>query len=442
MPNKNRLARSLHINSEDLYVKDYDIILKEDSAKLTGDSVIKTVNFVSRAADNALNCLNSEFDYLKILFDNEIDNLVIFFMNEDSADTKFREFLTPNLSRSIRVSYSTYINRLKVNSCEVYNLKETEDVVYRSTHGWICKREVFSRISKILENLKLTPSEYNQDAFSKVFWTEKTVSLKNDISFFASSKDWFDKRDLPYARSYLLYGPPGNGKTSAIRAISRFFNTNPETFSFTAKWDDPDSAFTSWIAGNKNDYVEDELEDIHRLSKIDSLFSMNKVDNRENPLIRVLLLEDLDRFFSKDFNPPVSISTILNALDGVVQRTNSVVIATANNPEKLDSQVFFRPGRFDLRIPFDSPNESMTIDYLKNLSSDDEISEAAITRIASACKGHSFAFLKGMYLAAANKAFSRSSKIISDEDLEQSAKEFISNLGKDIKSTKSGAGFQ
>jgi hypothetical protein len=64
-----------------------------------------------------------------------------------------------------------------------------------------------------------------------------------------------------------------------------------------------------------------------------------------------------------------------------------------------------------------------------------------IDRVADASRGHSLAFVKGIYLAAANKAFARSSQLISDEDIEISLSDFLSNLGRDIKSNKGGAGF-
>jgi hypothetical protein len=64
-----------------------------------------------------------------------------------------------------------------------------------------------------------------------------------------------------------------------------------------------------------------------------------------------------------------------------------------------------------------------------------------IENVANSSRGHSFAFVKGVYMAAANKAFARASEVISDEDIFSSLSEFLSNMGKDIKSSKGGAGF-
>jgi len=40
------------------------------------------------------------------------------------------------------------------------------------------------------------------------------------------NQKWYHERSVPYRRGYLLYGPPGSGKTSFINAISGHMNLN------------------------------------------------------------------------------------------------------------------------------------------------------------------------------------------------------------------------
>ncbi len=438
----NYLKRRILVRSFQGAFREEDFADKKIS---NGGSMSGNISYVFRAPSNAISDIESEYGNIKNLFSCDIDNLVVFFIENNNAMKKFREMLSVDILLSKKIGYDIVYNKLKPYCSDVYKIAKTGDNIYESSLGhWICKRETFNYINKSLEEMHFGSSDFKKEELDSVYWTEKTISLRRDIEFFGTSKSWFDKKDLPYARSYLLYGPPGNGKTSAIRAISKFFNSTPETFSFTAKWADPDTDFISWITGesssNKNDYFDDELDEIVD-GPFSNTFGLKSKNNNQNPMIRILLLEDIDRFFSKDSNIPVSFSTILNALDGVVQRRNSIVIATANHPEKIDTQVLFRPGRFDLRIPFDPPDSDSLLGFLNSLTHDDKIGDDTRLEVLSMCKGHSFAFVKGIYLAAANKAFSRSSTIISDDDILASCREFTNNLGRDIKSSKSSVGF-
>ena len=52
----------------------------------------------------------------------------------------------------------------------------------------------------------------------------------NDVKSFIGNGKWYNERGIPYRRGYLLYGPPGSGKSSFIQAlavrISRFLKNS------------------------------------------------------------------------------------------------------------------------------------------------------------------------------------------------------------------------
>ncbi|XP_065269751.1 mitochondrial chaperone BCS1 [Emys orbicularis] len=157
---------------------------------------------------------------------------------------------------------------------------------------------------------------------------EKGISEKivQDVKEFIENPKWYSERGIPYRRGYLLYGPPGCGKSSFITAL----------------------------AG--------ELEyGICLLSLSDRSLS----DDRLNHLLSVapqqsiILLEDVDAaFVSRDLaveNPTayqgmgrLTFSGLLNALDGVASTEARIVFMTTNHVDRLDPALV-RPGRVDLK---------------------------------------------------------------------------------------------
>mgnify|MGYP002480565059 CR=1 FL=1 len=41
-----------------------------------------------------------------------------------------------------------------------------------------------------------------------------------DINKFLNNAQWYIERGIPHRRGYLLYGPPGSGKSSIIQALA------------------------------------------------------------------------------------------------------------------------------------------------------------------------------------------------------------------------------
>lgn len=409
---------------------------EDDGSAFSQNSFIES--FVHRPPTSVTKLLKSEAEDIKRILGVRWEESMVFSLSENIDPLLFK--LEDISDIGFVKTFSVSGNRWKERTGSIFKIPGEDIVFYNTDFGFVCRRRDWTKIRDFVSQISLSPSSYDQKSLDKIFWDSKTESLRKDILFFSKSKEWFDKRDLPYSRSYLLYGPPGNGKTSTIRAIAKFFHTIPSQFSFTAKYEDPDSAFLNWVNG---EVEEDDYYETPGPLKANRYLHTLVDSNDSSPRIRILLLEDIDRFFSKEegFKTPVSFSAILNALDGVAQRKNSILIATANNPEKIDSQVLFRPGRFDLRIPFEAPNKDGIKLFLTKLSEEDCISPAMVDKVADAARGHSLAFVKGVYLAAANKAFARTSTQISDEDISESLNEFLSNLGRDIKSHKGGAGF-
>ena len=198
--------------------------------------------------------------------------------------------------------------------------------------------------------------------------------LKNDFEQFWNREKWFQERHLPFRRGYLLHGPPGNGKSTAVRAMmcSRGLGT------YTMRLFDRE-------AGD---------------AELDELF-----DNalRERPAM--ILFEDLDRAFSREGEPGsrVSLQHLLNCLDGVSSGEEIVVVATANDPAALDPAILRSPGRFDRVVHFPNPNSVLRGRYFQSMSP--ELSLNSFHLAAKESKGFSFAQLREAVVLSAQYAF-------------------------------------
>lgn len=141
-------------------------------------------------------------------------------------------------------------------------------------------------------------------------------SLLGDVRQFRESEQWYRDRGIPYRRGYLLYGPPGNGKSSLILAIASELSLDVYCMS---------------LAGIKSD---------------DSFQSLIG----DVPSNGILLLEDVDALFEDAENKDgFSFSGLLNAIDGITAPEGRVMFMTTNHKEKL-RPALIRPGRCDRTI--------------------------------------------------------------------------------------------
>ena len=206
--------------------------------------------------------------------------------------------------------------------------------------------------------------------------------VKDDFHLFLEREEWYKRHRLPFRRGYLFHGPPGNGKSSVIRAMLSAAGI---------------SGFT--------------LNPFRVFSDDDMMAAMFAEAAQSTPSI--IVLEDLDRWFpgnkEEESECRISLQQLLNYLDGVGNQDGIIVVATANNPCILDTAILRRPGRFDRVVGFQNPSAELRERYLCHMNpalKSEEMSECARTTA-----GFSFAQLREAYILAGQIALEENGQI-------------------------------
>lgn len=194
--------------------------------------------------------------------------------------------------------------------------------------------------------------------------------IREDLEQFFTAYDTYKRYNIPWKRGILFVGPPGNGKTHAVKAIINAL-------------DKP----CLYVKNFRAEHMTDE-------DNIRSVF-----DRARKAAPCILVLEDLDALLT-----PQNRSYFLNELDGFAANVGIVTLATTNHPERLDPSILDRPSRFDRKYPFDLPAQAEREAYITmwngNLQESLRASDVTIVQLAEVTEGFSFAYLKELFLSS------------------------------------------
>lgn len=187
-------------------------------------------------------------------------------------------------------------------------------------------------------------------------------SLMGDIEKFRISKERYARLGVPYHRGYLFYGPPGTGKTSLVSALAAHFGL-------------------SIYCLNLADLNDRSLMNAVNQVPQDSVLLFEDIDCMKSSNTRMPSSTDERESSGKKENTPekhgVTLSGLLNVLDGFYAPTGVLFMMTTNQIEALD-RALLRPGRIDYRLHMGRAVDDQKIDlYLRFFPGASEVEAAA-----------------------------------------------------------------
>jgi len=310
-----------------------------------------------------------------------------------SQSSPFR--MTADIQGQVNISKETDNNEKNPMKTEEFTISLmsstlTTDQLRETLAGWVAEYESRINSDKHLKYFVYTPNNDNADdyydatshyqefkfesgkSFSNVFYPEKD-DVVNRLDFFSQNKEWYKKRGIPYTMGFLFYGAPGCGKTSTIKAIAnhtqRHIVSVPLNKIKTAKellnvfynvrmnykdiplnqrlyvLEDIDAADLKEVVGErgKTEKEGEKKEESEDKEDSDSGIDIN--------LLQLLKSSATAGPLDKWKSNKLTLATLLEVLDGVMEMDGRMLIITTNYPERLD-KALIRPGRIDMKVKF------------------------------------------------------------------------------------------
>lgn len=208
------------------------------------------------------------------------------------------------------------------NGLEIFQalLREGADIYNAGVSEWI-------HVNVPAESWWVDHARKRSRSLDSVILTEgRAEAILQDAKNFFANAELYAARGIPWNRGYLLYGPPGNGKSSLATALATELSLR--VYALTLHPDMSPETLHSLLGSVPP-------RSLLLLEEVDTMCPNRELDKDSAEFLRMKTL----------------LATLLNGLDGLSASEGRLVLMTTNHPERLDPALV-RPGRCDLRIEF------------------------------------------------------------------------------------------
>lgn len=292
------------------------------------------------------------------------DNIYVTINSED-IDRKKDEFVVTRMT-IYTITFTSHIH----NSIEIE--KKLDEYIK------LWEKDSYKKPQQITRNTYCPKNFKSFKTFDNLFFDGKEDLIKT-LNRFKNNEAFYKKLGRPYTLGILLYGEPGCGKTSVLKAIANYLNLDIHSINIK-NYDDIDTFMDCWYRSLKTDSwnANSLTEKIIHLPEVDYLCdeflkdeeqekmkkSERESDSEKNIVINVNKSDDDEE--NKKKKNTLTKSFFRELFDGVDEHHGRIIVMDSNNPERLDP-IMIRDGRIDVKLHFDKMSSDNMKLYLEHV---------------------------------------------------------------------------
>jgi len=181
--------------------------------------------------------------------------------------------------------------------------------------------------------------------------------------YFLANRKWYNSKGFPYKLTMLFHGRSGTGKTSLTKALASHYNKNLCLVNLAAMSDGSLESALATAPANSIIAMED-----FDSSSATAARAVNESPSRQSdtlsPVIPNLLTPAKENGLGMGLG--LTLSGLLNALDGLLSLDGRVIILTTNHVVQMDPALL-RKGRIDLTEEIVAMDDAVIRRYIRHM---------------------------------------------------------------------------
>lgn len=215
------------------------------------------------------------------------------------------------------------------------------------------------------KNLMFTMTRFQTNKLLDTLYGPSIKTLKKRVDLFKNNSAWYKKNGIPHTLGVLLYGSPGTGKSSTIKALAQDLDRHIFNLKMTKNttqqqmwnlfYNDSIYCLTDKSNNPTRHYIQTDQR-LYVLEDVDCLTSVlidrklkEELENNKRMSPDIIAKKRMEELQNEGENAKLNLSFILNLIDGLLETPGRILIISSNYPEKLDKAIL-RPGRIDINM--------------------------------------------------------------------------------------------